>query len=83
MHQDNRKYGQGWTHQSSARTRKKYIRLYPGLTELYEAERDLMYEAEKNSFKKIVTPPPLRRERQYLSKQELGPFKVPTYFNRP
>jgi hypothetical protein len=42
-----------------------------------------MYEAEKNSFKKIVTPPPPRRERQYLSKQELGPFKVPTYFNRP
>ena len=49
---------------------------------MYEAERDLMYDTEKNSFKKIAPPPPPRRERQYYTKQEIGPFKVPTYFSR-
>lgn len=83
MHAHSRKYGQSSTHRTANAARQKYLTLHSGLAELYEAERDLMYEADQNRFKKIAAAPPPRRERQYFSKQELGPFKVPTYFNRP
>lgn len=71
MHQRCRQSRQGWPNQLASRTRQKSIYNHQGLAELYEAERGYMYEAEKNSFKKIAVPAPTRRKHHYESKQDL------------
>ena len=49
--------------------------------EVAEAEREMLYEVQKNSFKKAIKTPMIV-SREAFPGEAMGPFEIPSYHSR-
>lgn len=81
LHEKNRLLRPAWRAEAKEGIAGEYIAVELDLGEISEAERDMTYEMQKNSFKKAIkinAPPKMSREPSVIH-EELGPFEIPTY----